>query len=114
MTPSPGIEPGTHLWKASSLTTAPTPAPRDAEALFTRPKFYENLGTERWPRKLAATGLKSHTHVQHSNWDEIKRFYIASMVQVGAREKNSGTIKMNWGLVEQREETDAFSIQEKW
>ena len=24
MTPSPGIEPGTHWWKASALTTAPT------------------------------------------------------------------------------------------
>jgi len=24
MTPGPGIEPGTHCWKASALTTAPT------------------------------------------------------------------------------------------
>ena len=24
MTPGPGIEPGTHWWKASALTTAPT------------------------------------------------------------------------------------------
>ena len=27
MTPSPGIEPGTHWWKASALTTAPTLLP---------------------------------------------------------------------------------------
>jgi len=27
MTPGPGIEPGTHWWEASALTTAPTPAP---------------------------------------------------------------------------------------
>jgi len=25
MTPGPGIEPGTHWWKASALTTAPFP-----------------------------------------------------------------------------------------
>ena len=27
MTPGPGIEPGTHWWKASALTTAPTLLP---------------------------------------------------------------------------------------
>ena len=28
MTPSAGIEPGTHWWKASALTTAPTLLPK--------------------------------------------------------------------------------------
>ena len=28
MTPGPGIEPGTHWWKASALTTTPTLLPR--------------------------------------------------------------------------------------
>ena len=28
MTPSPGIEPGTHWWKASALTTTPTLLPK--------------------------------------------------------------------------------------
>ena len=28
MTPGPGIEPGTHWWKASALTTAPTLLPK--------------------------------------------------------------------------------------
>ena len=27
MTPGPGIQPGTHWWEASALTTAPSPAP---------------------------------------------------------------------------------------
>jgi len=29
MTPGPGIEPGTHWWKASAPTTAPTLLPND-------------------------------------------------------------------------------------
>ena len=29
MTPGPGIEPGTHWWKASALTTAPTLIPNN-------------------------------------------------------------------------------------
>ena len=29
MTPGPGIEPGTHWWKVSALTTAPTLLPEE-------------------------------------------------------------------------------------
>ena len=31
MTPSPGIEPGSHWWEASALTTAPSLLPKDLE-----------------------------------------------------------------------------------
>ena len=34
MTPGPGIEPGTHWWKASALTTAPTLLPHAQCTVF--------------------------------------------------------------------------------
>ena len=34
MTPGPGIEPGTHWWKASALTTAPTLLPKLSFTIF--------------------------------------------------------------------------------
>ena len=33
MTPGPGIEPGPHWWKASALTTAPTPLPNQCKCM---------------------------------------------------------------------------------
>ena len=47
MTPGPGIEPGTHWWKASALTTTPTLLPGAVKGLF-------NLG-----RKGASEAVKS-------------------------------------------------------
>jgi len=37
MTPGPGIEPGSHWWEASALTTAPSLLP--AEVYVTRTRF---------------------------------------------------------------------------
>ena len=34
MTPGPGIEPGTHWWEASTLTTAPTLLPLKASGTY--------------------------------------------------------------------------------
>ena len=34
MTPGPGIEPGTHWWKASALTTTPTLLPMEKRYPF--------------------------------------------------------------------------------
>ena len=39
MTPGPGIEPGTHWWKASALTTAPTLLHITHEQCVTIPHF---------------------------------------------------------------------------
>ena len=51
MMPSPGIEPGTHWWKASVLTTAPT--------LLLQQKTGENdleTNSEIWSTKLNIVG----------------------------------------------------------
>ena len=43
MTPGPGIEPGTHWWEASALTTAPSLLPMSANVLKFRRTVRLNL-----------------------------------------------------------------------
>ena len=56
--PGPGIEPGTHWWKASALTTTPTLLPD-------RSPFCSKAIVDAWPRKEKKENL----------WDRVDAYY---------------------------------------
>ena len=75
MTPSAGIEPGTHWWKASALTTAPTLLPQvhaspSRKSLFTQVLVFGNIAkqfisTELTDEKTTIFWLASVIHIEY-------------------------------------------------